>query len=54
MTVVQCSIVLGIKILEYCKVYSFVDVNHIYDMSFNMYNYVTWRADWSIDDNIGN
>ena len=33
------------KILEYCKIYSFVDVNHIYDMSSNMYNYVTLRAD---------
>ena len=45
MTVVQCSIVLGMKILEHYKVYSFVDVNHIYDMSSNMYNYVTLRAD---------
>ena len=37
--------VLGMKILEYCKGYSFVDVNHIYDMSSNMYNYVRLRGD---------
>ena len=45
MTVVQCSIVLGMKILEYCKVYAFIDVSHIYDISSNMYIYVTVRAD---------
>ena len=53
MTGVQCSIVLGMKIVEYCKVYSFVDVNHISYMSYNMYNYVTLELICSIDDNIG-
>ena len=53
MTVVQCSVVLGMNILEYCKVYSFVDVNYIYDMSSNVYNYVTLELIYSIDDGIG-
>ena len=44
-TVLQCSIDFGIKILEYCKGYACVDVNHIYDMSSNMYNYVRLRGD---------
>ena len=50
MTVVQCSIVLGMKILEYCKLYSFVDVNCIYDLSSN---YLTLELIWAIDDNMG-
>ena len=50
MTVVQCSIVLGMKILKYCKLYSFVHVNHIYDMSCSMYNYWTLKLICAIDD----
>ena len=53
MTVVWCGIVLGMKILEYCKLYSFVDVNHIYYMSSNMYNYLTLELICAVDDNIG-
>ena len=36
MTVVQCSVVLGIKIWKHCKVYAFLDVNNIYAMSTYM------------------
>ena len=47
------SIVFGMKIVEYCKLYSFVDVNHIYYMSSNMYNNLTLELICAIDDNIG-
>ena len=50
MTVVQCSIVLGMKIREYCKLDAFVDVNHIYYMSSNMYDYLTLELICAIDD----
>ena len=49
----HCSIVLGMKILKHCKVYSFVDVNNIYYMSSDMYNYLTLEFICAIDDNIG-
>ena len=53
MTVVQCSIVLGMKIWEHCKVYSFLDVNNMYSMSSYMYNYLTLEYNCAKDDNIG-
>ena len=53
MTVVQCSIVLGMKIWEHCKVHSFLDVNNIYTMSSYVYNYLTLEFICAKDDNIG-
>ena len=53
MTVVQCSIVLGMKIWEHYKVYSFLDVDNIYSMSSYMYNYLTLKFISAKDDNTG-
>ena len=53
MTVLQCSIVSGMKIWEHCKVYSFLDVNNIYSMSSYMYNYLRLEFICTKDDNIG-
>ena len=53
MTVVHCSIVLGMKILEHCKVYSFLDVNNIYAMPSFMHNYETLEFIYQKDDNKG-
>ena len=47
---VQCCIVLGMRILEYCKLYSFVHVDHIHYMLSDMYNYLTLELICAIDD----
>ena len=52
MTDVQCSIVLGMKIQKYCKVYAFLDVNNIYAMSSYMQNYLTLEFICAKDYNI--
>ena len=54
MTDIHWSIVWGIKIWEHCKVYSLLDVNNIYSMSFYMYNYVTVEFICAQDDIIRN
>ena len=52
MTVLQCSIVLGMKIWEHCKVYSLLDVNNIYSITSYM-DYLTLEFICAKDENIG-